>query len=143
LTQTYKPKTAGILLIIIGIGIPALLILVLVLAFLRGEIDPFASDKSNFAIILSGSVLLLFALWILPIIGGDKAIKRKKWNFCRWTSIITLVYIPAISPTFGILAAKSYFSLAPTIVYCTVAAIPLLAIPALVLIVLSKPEFQR
>jgi len=142
LTQTYKPKVAGVLLIIVGAGIPAFILLAMILVFLRGEIDLLTGEKTDTGVILFGSVLLLFAFWILPIIGGNKAIKRKRWNLCLWTSIVTLVYIPAITPAFGILAINSSISLAPTIIYYVVAAIPLLAIPALVLIAGSKQEFE-
>jgi hypothetical protein len=114
----------------------------MILVFLRGDIDPSINEKTDTGVILFGSVLLLFALWILPIIGGNKAIKRKRWNFCLWASIITLIYIPAITPAFGILAVNSSISLAPTIIYYVVAAIPLLVIPALVLIACSKQEFE-
>jgi len=142
LTQTCKPKAAGILLIIVGAGIPAFILLAMILVFLRSEIDPLTGEKTDTGVILFGSVLLLFALWILPIIGGNKAIKRKRWNLCLWTSIISLIYIPAIIPAFGILAINSSISLTSTFIYYVVAVIPLLAIPALVLIASSKQEFE-
>jgi len=141
LTQTCKPKVAGVLLTIVGAGIPALLLLVMILVFLQGEIEPLTGEKTDTDVILFGSVLLLFAFWILPIIGGNKAIKRKRWNLCLWTSIITVVYIPAITPAFGILEVNSSISLASTIIYYIVAVIPLLAIPALILLARSKRGF--
>ena len=140
--QTYKPKTAGILLIIVGAGIPALLLLSMILVFLRETIDPSTGKITDFGIILLGSVLFLLALWVLPIIAGDKAIKRKKWNLCFWAAIISLIYIPAITPVFGILAINSSISFASTIVYYIVAVIPLLVIPALILLTVSKREFE-
>jgi len=142
LTRTFKPKIAGVLLIIVGAGIPVFILLAMILVFLRGEIDPLTGEKTDTGVILFGSVLLLFALWILPIIGGNKAIKRKRWKLCLWISIITLIYIPAITPAFGILAINSSISLTSTIIYYVVAVIPLLAIPALVLIAWSKQEFE-
>ena len=141
MTQTCKPKAAGVPLITVGAGIPVFIFLAMILVFFRGEIDPLTSEKTDFGVILFGSVFLLFALWILPIVGGNNAIKRKRWNFCLWTSIIALIYIPAITPAFGILAVNSSISLAPTIIYYVVAIIPVLTIPALVLIASSKREF--
>ena len=143
MTQTCKPKIAGVLLTIVGAGIPVLVLLVMILVFLRGNIDPLTDEKTDTGVILFGAVILLFALWILPVIGGNTALKRKRWKLCLWTSIITLIYIPAITPAFGILAVNSTTSLFPTIFYYIVAALPLLTIPALVLIAWSKQEFEK
>lgn len=75
--QTYKPKVAGVLLITLGAGIPLLILLV----FLPDTIGPATGDKTDFGAILFMFVLLLFALWILPILGGNKAIKQKGGTF--------------------------------------------------------------
>lgn len=139
--QTCKPKAAEILLLTVGAGIPAFLLLVMILVFLRGTIDPLTSEKTDFGIILLGFVLSLFAFRILPIIGGSKAIRRKRWPFYLWISIITLIYIPALATAFGVLAVISTVSLAPTIIYFIVAVIPLLAMPPLVLIACTRWEF--
>lgn len=76
LAQRFKPKTSGILLIIIGAGITALL--VTILEFLRGEIAPLAGGKPDFAVVLFGPVLLLFALQVFPII-GDTLMGNALW----------------------------------------------------------------
>ena len=123
--QTCKPKVAGVLPITVGAGIPVLILLAMILVFLRNTIDPATEEKTDFSVILFGSVLLLFAFWILPVIGGNKAIRRKRWNLCLWTSIITLVYIPAIAPACGVLVVKLSILLASTTIYYIMAVIPL------------------
>ena len=44
MTQTCKPKIAGVLLTIVGAGIPVLVLLVMILVFLRGNIDPLTDE---------------------------------------------------------------------------------------------------
>jgi hypothetical protein len=81
LKQTYKPKVAGVLLITLGVGIPLLILLVGILVFLPDTLGPATGGKTDFGAILFRFVLLLFVLWILPILGGNKAIKQKGGTF--------------------------------------------------------------
>lgn len=79
--QNYKPKVTGVLLITLGAGIPLLILLVMLLVFPPDTIGPATIDKTDFGAILFMFVLLLFALWILPILGGNKATKQKGGTF--------------------------------------------------------------
>lgn len=139
--RTVKPGAAGILLLLMGVGIPVLLILAVALAFSRGSVSP-GAEGSDFLVVLFGSIVFFLALWILPIIGGGRALRRQRWNLCRWAAILSLVYIPLVTPVFTMLAVNTTASRASTVVYYIVAAVPLLAIPALVLIVQSRGEFE-
>jgi len=77
---------AGLLLISSGICVPAISILVTVIVSL--------SDPDMGLIIFATLPIIATPVWVLPIIGGVFAIKKKHYNFVLATSIINLLYFP-------------------------------------------------
>ena len=127
--KTWKPVVAGYLLIIFGMGIPVVSILITVIS-------------SNEQMVFFTGPMLILALWVLPIIGGFLAIKRKKFVFVFIGSIITLVYwfpIVLIIEASGAYVYNDFFYLGCLFLYLPLL---MLTIPAFVLLILSKKEFK-
>jgi hypothetical protein len=112
-------KTSGILLIICGISEPVIALLATIA--ISGD------DPEKGLIALATIPLMIIPVWLIPIIGGIFAIKRKKYTFVYVSSIIAWIYwIPSGILTLGGLSVGSLWAL-----YC-LPGIPLmlLTIPA-------------
>lgn len=111
---TARPKTAGILLIVTGsLGILVTLTLTLILwAFSEGLAVGFGMPQNAplFIILIFG--ILASVPGIIAVIGGIKALKRRRWGLALAGSICACLYFNV------------------------------LGIPALVFLLLSKNEFR-
>jgi hypothetical protein len=128
-------KIAGILLIIYGIGVPLVLCLE---SLIVTTLDP---ETGLIAFILIP--LLFIALWILPIIGGAFAIKRKHFIFTIISNVIALLYC-VLNGGFILIAIyeqlnyESYLYLALNSLCILWLVLP---VPSLILIMKSREDF--
>jgi hypothetical protein len=136
MNKTWRPKVAGRILITIGVGIPLLALIVTFPVY--GLFYP--SDQYLFT---TGPVIVL-AVWVLPLVGGIYAMRRKKWRLALAGSIIAICYIVPFAILLVDLIGKiSQSSFLPMIIlFCLLLLITLAAIPATVFIVTSKSEFE-
>ena len=137
--KTWKPKAAGIILIIIGVGIPLLALIATIVYTLFYPPDQYAFFTLPF---------IVLALWVLPLAGGIYALKRKKWKLVLTGSITAILYIvPFLLLSVNLIAdyvMRKYDAdfLPMIILFCLLLLITLPAIPATVFIALSKKEFE-
>jgi hypothetical protein len=125
-------KTSGILLIICGISVPVIALLATIA--ISGD------DPEKGLIAFATIPLMVIPVWLIPIIGGIFAIKRKKYKFVFISSIIAWVYwIPSGILTLGGLFVGSLWAL-----YC-LPCIPLmlLTIPASINLLKAKKGFKN
>jgi hypothetical protein len=79
-------KTAGIMLLVFGIGIPIVSIIVSIL-YIATSNDVFAR-----LILLATGPVVIIPLWAVQIIGGVFALRRRYYTFVLVSSIIALLY---------------------------------------------------
>ena len=138
--KTWRPIVAGRILITIGIGIPLLALIVTFPVY--GLFYP--SDQYFFT---TGPVIIL-AVWVLPLLGGIYALRRRKWGLALAGSITALCYIvPFAYISVNLIrnwiwGHESLSMLPMTILFCLLLLITLAAIPATVFIAMSKNEFE-
>jgi hypothetical protein len=121
-------KIAGILLIIVGVGVPGF-------SWIMGSAQ---AGKDNVFLGLVAMGILFIPIWILPIIGGVFAIKREKYCFVLFSSVITLLYwIPFYIVSEDICFHRPYHP-GETILYVVLLII---SIVSFVLVLDSKKEY--
>ena len=135
--KKIKIKTAGIVLIIIGTGIP---VLTLIVTFpIYGLLYP--SDQYLFT---TGPIIIL-AFWLLPLIGGIYTLQRKRWKWVITGCITALCYIVPFSlllvNKIKLIAQTSFIPM--IILFCLLLFLSLLAIPATAFLIVSRSEFRR
>ena len=133
--RTWKLTTAGIILVTIGVGIP---FLALIISFpVYGLFYP--SDQYLFT---TGPVIIL-AVWVVPLVGGIYALRRKKWGLALAGAIIALCYIvPFAILSVNLIRYYESVMLPMIILFCLLLLITLASIPATSFIVTSKTEFE-
>ena len=90
-TETRPLKTAGILLLIFGLGMPVVSLIITEL-FLAVSKDDFGKLR----VLLSVPVIIL-PLWLLPVIGGILALLGRARTFVLVTAYISLIYwVPSL-----------------------------------------------
>ena len=140
MNNIWKPKVAGIILMTIGIGIP--LAALIVTFFVYGLFYP--SDQYLFH---TGPVIVL-AVWVLPLLGGIYALKRKKWKLVLTGSITAICYIVPFAYLSADLIRHHVIMhydavfLPMVILFCLLLLITLPAIPATAFVIMSKSEFE-
>ncbi|HEY93868.1 MAG TPA: hypothetical protein G4O15_02875 [Dehalococcoidia bacterium] len=135
--KIIKLKTAGIMLMIIGTGIP---VLTLIVTFpIYGLLYP--SDQYLFT---TGPIIIL-AFWLLPLIGGIYTLQRKRWRWAITGSVTALCYIvPFVLMLVDKIKVISQSSFLPMIIlFSLLLFLSLLAIPATAFLILSRSEFRR
>ena len=132
---TWKLKVAGIILVIIGAGIPLLAFIVTFVVY--GIFYP--PEQYLFT---TGPVMIL-AVWLLPLIGGIYALRRMKWKLVLAGCISAISYIgPCTYIAVNMIRYYDSLMLPMIVLFCLLVLITLLAIPATVFIALSKKEFN-
>jgi len=136
--KKWKPRVSGILLIIIGAGIPLCSVVFTILC----AIPPAAYAQT----VVLTIPLIIIAVWILPLYGGINALRRKNWRSALVGCIAGFFYI--LLPSLFLRTASVWTKWgnaqdsALTVSFYVLLLIPLLAIPTLVLIIMSKNEFE-
>ncbi len=127
-------KTAGIMLIISGIGIPVMSAIVTAL-FIAISHDEFSG-----LIVLFTWPVIVVPIWALPVVGGIFALKRKHYTFVLVSAYAALFYwIPFIA--FIIFDAKYIFK-DETALFWLYLPVLVLSIPALVNIIRGRDRFN-
>jgi hypothetical protein len=139
ISTMWKPKVAGIILIIIGIGIPLLPLVVTIVYMLFYPPEQYAFFTLPF---------IILALWALPLAGGIYALRRKKLRLALAGSITAILYIvPSVVLSANLImdyVIRRYDAdfLPMIILFCLLLLITLPAIPATVFIAVSRKEFE-
>jgi len=121
-------KIAGILLIIFGVGVPGFSFIMA-----RAQIG-----RDDIGLMFMAFFILIIPIWILPIIGGVFAIKKRRFFFVLFSSVITLLYwIPFYIVSKDICFHYPYHP-GETILYVVLLII---SIVSFVLVLKSKKEF--
>lgn len=122
-------KVAGILLIIFGVGVPGF-------SWIMGSAQ---LGRDDIGLLILAMGILFIPIWILPIIGGVFAIKKRKYNFVLFSSVITLLYwIPLYIVSKDICFDYTYRT-SETSLYLVIL---LISIVSFVLVLKSKKEFS-
>lgn len=126
--KTWKPTVAGILLTIVGAGIPISVTVV-------GRFYPSRPGWEQNALILGP--LFALPIWLIPLAGSVLAIRRRWWKFTLTSSIIALSYMLPLG-LFWLGQGTLGKSVTDILLL-----IPLLAVPVIVLVSISKGEFEE
>ena len=124
----------------IGIGIPLAALIVTFPVY--GLFYP--SDQYLFR---TGPVIVI-AVWVLPLLGGICALKRKKWKLVLTGSITAICYIVPFAYLSADLIRHHVIMhydvnfLPMVILYCLLLLLTLPAIPATAFVIISKSEFE-
>ena len=130
-----KPKVAGIILITIGVGIPLLALIVTFPVY--GLFYP--SDQYAFFTL----PFIVLAVWVLPLVGGIHALRRRRWGLVIAGSVTALCYIvPFAVISVNLIRYYESIMLPMIILFCLLLLITLAAIPATAFIIMSKIEFE-
>jgi hypothetical protein len=131
----WKLRVVGITLITIGASIPLLALIVTFPVY--GLFYP--SDQYAFFTL----PFIILALWMLPLVGGIYALRRRKWGLSLAGSITALCYIvPFTIISVNLIRTYDSLMLPMTILFCLLLLITLAGIPATIFVVMSKSEFK-
>jgi len=134
--KIWKPTVSGILLIVIGAGIPLCSVVFTILGV-------YAKFEQTVVLTIP---LIIIVVWILPLWGGINALQRKNWRSALTSCITGFCYMLLFSLFLRTASVWTRWGnaleSALTVSFYLLLLIPFLAIPTLILIIMSKKEFE-
>ena len=80
-------RTAGMMLLVFGIGLPVVSIIITILFVKLSPHD----ELAGLIVLLTGPVMII-PIWVMQIIGGIFALKGKFYSFVLASAIVALLY---------------------------------------------------